>query len=50
MPRYCCASPEKVAEGGKGGGGEGTPTHFFPTSKKNQEIFHNGVGVLSTWT
>ena len=31
IPRYCCASPGKVAErGGGGGGGGGAPTHFFP--------------------
>ena len=39
-----CASPEKVA---RRGGGGGTPTHFFPTSNIFPNIFHNGVGVPS---
>ena len=32
--------------GGRGGGGVGTPTHFFPTWKKKLwQNFHKGVGV-----
>ena len=51
MSRYCCASQKICASRGKvaqrGGGGGGLRHIFFPTSKNSQNIFHNGVGVLS---
>ena len=42
------AQKKKVAGGGGGGGG-GTPT-LFRLQKKIPKNYHNGVGVLSTWT
>ena len=32
------------------GAGAGTPTHFFSDVKNFSKNYHNGVGVLSSWT
>ena len=48
LSRYCCASPQKVAQRGWGGGG--TLAHFFFRLQKNfNKNFQNGVGVVSSW-
>ena len=41
MPRYCCASPEKVAD---------SDTFFFSDLKISPKNSHTGVGVLSSST
>ena len=58
-PRYCCASKNaapalKNSLSGWGGGGGGTPTQPPPPPRLQivflSKKYHNGVGVLSSWT
>ena len=48
----CLATAEspKVVQVMGGGGGGGTPTLFFFRLQKFPQNYHNGVGVLSSWT